>query len=57
MINEQDNVYRKHCNCLVELREYINHHNRSLIRVWCVNHSKWLHTLTDREVRLLNEQN
>jgi hypothetical protein len=57
MINEQDNVYRKHCNCLVELRGYINHHNRSLIRVWCVDHSKWLHTLTDQEVRLLNEQN
>jgi hypothetical protein len=52
MINENDPVYKKHKDCTVELRT-VNYGGKEKMRMFCVKHSKWLHTLTDKEAQLL----
>ena len=56
MINHKDNVYKKHeqCNCVLRFNENTNRY-----RLYCQDHNKWLHSLTDQEAeeyyRLLDQ--
>lgn len=52
MINEQDSVYKKHKNCAVEPK-WIEQHGKAKMRLFCLEHSKWLHYLTDDEADFL----
>ena len=52
MINENDPVYKKHKECPVELR-HVNYSGFEKMRMYCVKHNKWLHTLTAKEAQVL----
>ena len=51
-INQLDNVYRKHKSCDCELRF---NNNQNKYRMYCLDHNKWLHTLTDQEANVYFE--
>jgi hypothetical protein len=46
MVNDQDNVYKKHQNCNCQLLWWSPHNT---YRLKCLTHNKWLHTLTMEE--------
>jgi hypothetical protein len=52
MINEKDSVFKKHQHCRSELRF---NENQQKYRMYCVEHHKWLHTLTNKEAKLYFE--
>jgi hypothetical protein len=52
MINENDSVFKKHENCQVEVK-WIQQHGKPKMRLFCVEHQKWLHYLTDIEAAYL----
>lgn len=46
MINLKDSVGKKHKDCQAECR--LNP-NTNTYRIYCLEHNKWLHTLTEAE--------
>jgi hypothetical protein len=48
-INDLDSVFQKHQHCSSQLR--INP-NTNTYRLYCVEHKKWLHTLTAEEAEV-----
>jgi hypothetical protein len=46
MINIHDQNYKKHSECQCDIRFFTPFQK---YRMYCRNHDKWLHTLTDSE--------
>ena len=51
MINVNDPVYKKHQHCQVELKP--SPWAKDQLRCWCMNHRKWLHTLSKQETQAI----
>ena len=58
MINESDPVYKKHKDCPVVGKWIDNPANpkQRRMRMFCTNHNKWLHILTEKESQILLDQ-
>jgi len=54
-----DYIYKKHqhCSATIKLFKSDRAYNNNQFRVYCVDHDKWLHTLTDEEALNLAENN
>ena len=49
MINHNDNVYKKHEHCRAVLKY---NESQKKYRMYCCDHDKWLHTLSDAEAEV-----
>jgi hypothetical protein len=53
MINDKDSIYKKHEHCEVNYRLFDWKGQPARVRLYCIQHKKWLHTFTDQEVHQL----
>jgi hypothetical protein len=53
MINENDSVFKKHEHCQVKAGKMRDRTGRPKMRLFCVEHQKWLFYLNNKEAEYL----